>query len=505
MGTFAELHTAENAAIPQEKREEFLKRIELVFQSGGMMEVDIVQIQRKRIVLLKKAAMHEDGMDFYYNYFEDDSWENAGFSKKGFHVYSGKIGWSWFNHAVLAAYELERLYTEGAAIVEENGEAIIIPTFRKWFRYLFGDTLPRREWDPWALFVMLKNDEYAESILDSIRWEDLIEGNKSFMGCCAVKSVLQGTQYTVEWLESIQNQDKSEAGASDDSNLSYPGVLRNIREAVQAYRNQSTAPEPEQADTLLDILRQIYLERENHLKRWIDDASTGRFTLNALLSDDPVFCVKAVCEQYDLEFWSTWSKTGDLTQGIHYKKPEYDFSPTGSISTVRFFKQDADDMIPYWEPGGDLAFSDELENWFAELRTRYDRLSAESPSVEHPLTWINEMLEFADEEYYQVFCFSDFYEESLEHLCDVRYLTLWQLFYDMLHDPEMKALGMTVFAPDQPESQQNSLWGNEGRHRLSESWSFMPREKKRNPARMALRRYMALVANKALRNQVFGF
>ena len=63
-----------------------------------------------------------------------------------------------------------------------------------------------------------------------------------------------------------------------------------------------------------------------------------------------------------------------------------------------------------------------------------------------------------------------------------------------------------VFAPDKPESNQKTLyWGRKRKHELSSDWIFMPREKKRNPARQALRRYLALMANPNLRREVFGF
>ncbi|MBQ8199202.1 MAG: hypothetical protein IJZ76_07240 [Lachnospiraceae bacterium] len=37
------------------------------------------------------------------------------------------------------------------------------------------------------------------------------------------------------------------------------------------------------------------------------------------------------------------------------------------------------------------------------------------------------------------------------------------------------------------------------------NWDLMSPSKKNNKARVTFRRYMALVANKALRNTVFGF
>ena len=36
------------------------------------MEMEQVRLCGKKAVTIKKASMHDYGMDFYYNYFEDD-------------------------------------------------------------------------------------------------------------------------------------------------------------------------------------------------------------------------------------------------------------------------------------------------------------------------------------------------------------------------------------------------------------------------------------------------
>lgn len=40
--------------------------------------------------------MHDYGMSFCYNYFEDDCWGNAGFNLGNGYVWSNKIGWNAF-------------------------------------------------------------------------------------------------------------------------------------------------------------------------------------------------------------------------------------------------------------------------------------------------------------------------------------------------------------------------------------------------------------------------
>ena len=73
MGTFARLFNTSGGIIPKHKRNEFAEKIEKIFQVGGMMEIERVQLYGKKISMLRKARMHENGMDFYYNYFEDDN------------------------------------------------------------------------------------------------------------------------------------------------------------------------------------------------------------------------------------------------------------------------------------------------------------------------------------------------------------------------------------------------------------------------------------------------
>lgn len=37
---------------------------------GGMMEMEQVRLCGKKAVTIKKASMHDYGMDFYYNYLK---------------------------------------------------------------------------------------------------------------------------------------------------------------------------------------------------------------------------------------------------------------------------------------------------------------------------------------------------------------------------------------------------------------------------------------------------
>ncbi|MCI9320127.1 MAG: hypothetical protein HFH05_08630 [Lachnospiraceae bacterium] len=111
------------------------------------------------------------------------------------------------------------------------------------------------------------------------------------------------------------------------------------------------------------------------------------------------------------------------------------------------------------------------KKWFARLKVQYDKILEDGIPVERPLYWILDLMEYADENYYCVYTFADFFEETLEHLADSRYLALWKIYDHMLHDPEMEAAGDVVFVPDGPEYDHIGLhyFGTQPRRRLKKT------------------------------------
>lgn len=177
------------------------------------------------------------------------------------------------------------------------------------------------------------------------------------------------------------------------------------------------------------------------------------------------------------------------------------------ISTEKFFQQSPDDMIPYWENDNKIIFTEDLWEWFQTLKQEYDLMLDDEPEVKNLLNYMIELLVEADENYYNVFAFSDFFEECLENSNDKRYQVLWRLFDKMIHDPELMQAGDVIFVPEGPEHEKEGLhyWGQQPKRRLKSSWDFIKLSEKNNKGRVTLRRYMALVGNKLLRKQVFGF
>lgn len=152
--------------------------------------------------------------------------------------------------------------------------------------------------------------------------------------------------------------------------------------------------------------------------------------------DAPALAVKILAETYKKEFLELWTQINDVAKRRwFYAEESVEVTP---VSTAKFFEQDPVDMILFWEDDGRIRFSKELRKWFRDLSDRYDELMRNEFTVEKPLEWILDLMEYADENYYHVYTIDDFFKETLEHLMDLRYLSLWKIYDEMLHDPERK-------------------------------------------------------------------
>lgn len=497
MGTFAEIFKETGSIIPEDKRNEFVEKIEKLFRAGGMMDMEWIQLYGKKIPMLRKVSMQEDGMEFFYNYFEDDSWETAGFNRKDCYVWSNKIGWRHFHQTIIAAYVLEELYTEGISAAMVNGDPIFSWSYVGWINYLFHEQNHIKNFDPWKLFEAVHCSK--EERVEYMEWYDIADKRYAFIGGCEIYAVQHGYEKAI-----------AVYGAREKGELEKLAfeAMQNVVKTLKSYVNNCEKEKESQLHILMEILR-VYYEKD---KKAVDSLPDGDemlvdFLMSVSISDAPAFAVKVISEIYEVDFWTLWEKIRDVVKRKHeniYGNEGYYVVP---ISTEKFLGQSPDDMIPYWEEGCELEFSEELQDWFENLKEQYDDLLDTEFLIDNVLKYIVDLLQEVNENYYRIFAFSDFFEETLENLCDKRYRTLWRIFDNMIHDPEMKKAGDVIFVPDGPEYEKEGLhyWGEQPKRRLIGCWDIMEPDKKYNKARVTFRRYMALMSNKGLRHKVFGF
>ena len=259
-----------------------------------------------------------------------------------------------------------------------------------------------------------------------------------------------------------------------------------------------------------DEMLRSYYEQDGMLleagKKY-EDRDQETICFFASLTDAPAYVIQAVSEVYDADFRELWERVKDAEKR---KRILYQLEipqETISVSTMDFFGITPDDMILFWDNNENVSFSQELKTWFDDLKSRFDMLMESGYVVENPLYWILELMEYADENYYRIYTFSDFFKETMEHLNDERFLTLWKIYDEMLHDPVMEEAGNVVFVLEGPEYEHVGLYyfGTPPRRRLKTNWDMINKEERNNKARVTFRRYMALLENRKLRKEIFGF
>ena len=159
MGSFVYMIARDDADIIEEKRPEFEERLEKVFNAAGMMEQEHLTLFGKGIRALRPVRIENGYTTFFYNYFEDDVWENAGYYNKNGGVYSEKVGWRNFARAIEAAYMLQMLYMQEPSFVVYNNELVPPWQYLQWFKNLFGTTYQLPEKDLMKLIETLHEEE----------------------------------------------------------------------------------------------------------------------------------------------------------------------------------------------------------------------------------------------------------------------------------------------------------------------------------------------------------
>lgn len=501
MGTFASLLQKTGAEIREVQKEEFRKRIEKLFQAGGMMELENVQLYGKKVVTMKKATMHDYGMDFYYNYFEDACWENAGFCSKSVSVWSEKIGWREFHQVVVAAYTLESFYIDGPAAVIVDGNLIASDIIVGWINYLFQEHYRQKINDPWVFFEALH--EQMDIDLDGYNWSRFVQDVYGLIGYYEIKAVLLGTDAADKEFDRLLDSEKK------DRQMTFFDYSKGIKIAVRKYHEGSKRDNVEQLSIIMEMLRIFYEQGKKafDICEKYEEMNLESVRLVIDLADAPAYAVKVIAEIYEADFWVLWEQIRDVVKRNHCLYKQKVLQEVIPVSTMEFFGITSDDMILFWGCDKNIQFSQELKNWFADLKGHFDKIMESDDVVDTPLYWILDLMEYADENYYRVYTFSDFFQETMENLNDRRFWALWKMYDEMLHDPEMEKAGSVIFVPEGPEYEHVGLhyYGTQPRRRLKRNWDIMKKDEKNNKARVTFRRYMALLENKKLRKEVFGF
>lgn len=484
MGTFINFES--EGKIKEEKKLEYGERLKKLLNAGGMMKFDVVEMYDQSVALLKPVDFDQDGNYWFnYNYFEEDLWEDAGYSAKDSNFYSNKVGWGPFNWTIKAAYILRELYMDDFSIIRENNDIIFKekPYFLGWINYLFNERYVNKNWDQWEVYLRIKDTEDFKRCGFDSNCSDYA-GKVPVISYYEVKAVDNGFKRMLSELE-------------NDDNITihdFKVGVNQIREIIKDFKESSSLTTTGQIDLLLagiDHLDQDYdtflaVNREN-------DDFVDFMQFNKELIQSRVLAVKAVSEVYEIDFWQLYDCLEVKERIIDDTNLSLVEMPAYSIRTDLLFNLTPDDLLYYFQEGDEMKFSRELKKWFMEWQKTYQDKINEELVIKNPTKWICDILTFIHANYYGVFAFSSFFYETMENINDQRYLLLWKILEDMAYDEEMLEIGSVLFK--ETESKQK---------KLKEYWGFIKRYEKNNKARLKLKRYLSLLANKRLRKEMFG-
>ena len=350
MGTFAGIFKKPEAKIPTDKVEEFEQRLEQLFWAGGMMEMPYVSMFGVNIETIRRPVMTEEGVDYTYNYFEDDSWENAGYNREKHRVYSEKVGWSKFNAVVRAAYVLEAMYLDGPAAAKVNGKPVDPRWAASWIAGLFGEPVTDKGTGPWDLYELIhKSDSYLPE--DAV-WDEMqnpimnyADGEAGYTEWLSAAAVEKGT---VEFAKEIGSEDPKEGSIGWWVN-GLRNILHKFHFPEGGNGNVGTA------ETVMELLKKYYDTDmdEKEFEKECQKAGIQLFGAVTASLDMPPIVVKLIAEEYGLDFWKLWDEISELVResGKHRSGEAWE-EPLQPISTMDYLNLREDDMIPYWDGTG---------------------------------------------------------------------------------------------------------------------------------------------------------
>ncbi len=501
MGTFAGYTGKVN--IPEEKRNCFGQQMMKLLNYGGMMRPEEVSLFGRKLILLSPVELSKEGnVSFWYNYFEERSWENAGFDANDLDFYSEKIGSCEFGDVILAAYMLYELYDETPGFVLCDGDIIDPWFYGGWLNHILGTEFSMEKrynlWENAEYLAFFRiNDPFSISEL-----EDLI--SDKYKIACGTE--LADLLYIIHGTETLESNHIVPG--------SYPDDVYQCKKALISFREIN-------GDNFFEyLLRFLQMDRSKREKN--TDANLTLLAELSLFLPARVFIYLAA-EIDHKPFWELWKEWKDkvyhdeqikqyASEKLQKQRMEWRKRIIPEIRTSEFLRQDNwftfrntpeelegkddyylsdDDRIFWWDGTDEVIISDDMNAWLTELSDRHRRL-----------------MDLPDAGCGNKFKGSDFIEDFiilLDEICDYyeRIYPFKTMFYDFIQNSGKKeyraalALLEMLYEENKEEGKviEYAKW----------DWDMVSKNVTQNIARLRLKRYLSVMANVKLRKKYFNF
>lgn len=487
--------------VPDDKRELFTEQMMKVFYYGGMMSFDDVKLYGHEISLLcpvKKTYGKE--VRFHYNYFQDNAWETVEYDEKGNRLWSGKVSSNEFLDVMAAAYMLYELYSDEAGAVMVDGDILDGGEAVGWLNQILKTefTREKRLDRLWELGEKL-GLESADGDYDAPDVRKIMELIPEGLRFAAGGTDLADLIYIANGTECL-------CGKEPDG--TYPAEVYHCKMALRKYFEKKGESG---IDDLWALVKMEWKEREAVTDpAWKEIVGYTEFLPARVI-------VFLTAELIGREFWKEWAKLREHVYHDEMRKvyaaPEIlkfrekkRREPAAPLRTSDFLRQDGffaffdtpkelkgrsnyyisdADRLYWWDGSDEVEIPEETDQWLRKLGERYRKLLEvqETENVDF-LEYFFGLLEQINEFYKRVFPFQEMFYDFLQNDSRREYRAALKLLEEL--DQENREDGRII-------------------EKLSGSWDLNSYNVTHNAGRMRMKRYLAVLANRGLREMYFGF
>ncbi|MGN0438325.1 MAG: hypothetical protein ACI4F4_07345 [Lachnospiraceae bacterium] len=516
MGVFGEYSGEINIA--ESDKEQFIAHMSKLLNYGGMIQFEHVSMFGYEVALMKpvEVALGEK-ISFHYNYFEEDAWESAGFDTNDCKLWSGKIGSCEFDEVIMAGYMLYEAYTKQPGMAMLNGEIIKSTYYMGWINQVLGTSFSMKNrfklWEQAEAYIFSELEygyRYCDSDYADILY-DMIPNHLLYAACSTELADLMYIGRGTSELEECRDTLKEGT---------YPADVYHCREVIRKYYETDGDSKLEE---LIEFLKKSRDERVAETNTIFVDIAQASLYMPAR-----VFIILAVeventgSEDKDtVSFWGTWKQCKDdvyhdeikkeyISEELMQQRIAQQNAPIPTVRTSDFLRQDgffafygtpdelknqpnyylSDDDRLYWYDGSDeVKVSKRVDEWLKKLATRHaeimkneDLESITENFIKYLLTTFVEV-----ESYYKrIFPFYNMFYEFIENGKQREYVAAIKLFKELADSETYRKDGEII-------------------KYIRSSWDMTSKNVTHNRARMKLKRYLSVMANKMLRQKYFGF
>lgn len=507
MGTFGGYMG--NTNIPETQREKFAEQMMKILNLGGMMRFEEISMYGHEMGLLNPVEIYPGGkVEFYYNYFEDDCWENAGFDAYDAYFWSNKIGAAEFCDVITAAYTLYEVYDNEQGYAVIDGEVVTTSEVVGWLNHILGTNFSMEKrfqfWKNAEELVMERIDKYSED-KEMLSYSELMAFIPYEMRYAAGGVEFTDVLYVINGTESLTEEEVKEG--------TYPYDVLQCKRALETYFSETKGDAVEQ---LWEVLKK---NRESR-KRISDEQMKKIADFSLILPARVIIYLAAEIEK--IPFWKTWK---ELKEEVYqdeqmklYASEELDLwrrqkraEAIAPISTSTFLRQDKSftfwntpdelkgtpkyyisdaDRLYWWDGSEEVSISEEMDEWLKELAKQHKELKEtikEENSSQDFLKAFLYLIKEIDSYYHRIYPFRNMFYEFIQNSGQKDYLAAVELLRKLADAKENRKAGEII------------------KHVRHGSWDITSKNVTQNIARLRLKRYLSVMANEKLRKKYFGF